>query len=151
MKYCVTTVGFIRKPDSDTIFIELEDRFWPAVLQLDRFSHIIVLWWIHERDTSEIRSNLRSYPPVEGAQMSGVFASRSPSRPTPLGLTIVKIVGIDEDLKRIYLDQIDAIDGTPVVDIKPYMPFSDKVDDARVPNWFRHNVPRYTNKPLSDD
>ncbi|MFW9848923.1 MAG: tRNA (N6-threonylcarbamoyladenosine(37)-N6)-methyltransferase TrmO [Candidatus Thorarchaeota archaeon] len=145
-----TTVGYIRKPDGDTIFIDIEEKYWPGALQLDKFSHIIVLWWIHERDTSEHRANLRDYPPVEGAELSGVFASRSPARPTPVGLTVVKIERVDEEMKRIYLDQIDAIDGTPVIDIKPYMPFSDKVDAARVPQWFVNNISRYTDKPLPD-
>ena len=150
MTFRATTIGYIRKPDAETIFIDFNEKFWPGVLQVDKFSHIIVLWWIHERDTAESRANLRDYPPIEGAELSGVFASRSPARPTPVGLTTVKIEQIDEDMMRIYLDQIDAIDGTPVIDIKPYMPFSDKVDDARVPKWFVNNESRYTDKPLSD-
>ena len=150
MTFRATTIGYIRKPDAETIFIDFDEKFWPGVLQVDNFSHIIVLWWIHERDNADSRANLRDYPPIEGAELSGVFASRSPSRPTPVGLTTVKIEQIDENMKRIYLDQIDAIDGTPVIDIKPYMPFSDKVDDARVPQWFVNNVSRYTDKPLSD-
>ncbi|MDF1540311.1 MAG: tRNA (N6-threonylcarbamoyladenosine(37)-N6)-methyltransferase TrmO [Candidatus Thorarchaeota archaeon] len=145
-----TIIGYIRKPDPESIYIEIDDKYWPGALQVDQFSHIIVLWWIHERNNAENRSNLRSYPPREGAALSGVFASRSPARPTPIGLTVVKIVLLDEENRRIYIDQIDAIDGSPVVDIKPYMPFSEKVDDARVPSWFRNNVPRYTAKPLSD-
>jgi len=145
-----TTIGRIRKPDTKSIYIEIDRQYWPGVLQVDQFSHIIVLWWIHERDNTENRKNLRDYPPTEGAALSGVFASRSPARPTPIGLTVTRVVGLDEEKNRIYLDQIDAIDGTPVVDIKPYMPFSEKVDDARVPSWFRNNSPRYTTKPLSD-
>ena len=145
-----TTIGHIRKPDAGSIYIEIDEQYWPGALQVDQFSHIIVLWWIHERDNAEDRMNLRDYPPTEGAALSGVFASRSPARPTPIGLTVVKIIRFDKEKKRIYLDQIDANDDTPVVDIKPYMPFSEKVDDARVPSWFRNNVPRYTTKPLSD-
>ncbi len=150
MSYHATTIGYIRKPDADTIFIDIDERYWPGALQLDKFSHIIVLWWIHERDNAEHRAHLRDYPPVEGAELSGVFASRSPARPTPVGLTVVRIERVDDQMKRIYLDQIDAIDGTPVIDIKPYMPFSDKVDEARVPQWFANNISRYTNKPLPD-
>jgi tRNA-Thr(GGU) m(6)t(6)A37 methyltransferase TsaA len=150
MKFIATTIGYIRKPDTETIFIDFNEGYWPGVLQLDKFSHIIVLWWIHERDNVENRANLRDYPPIEGAELSGVFASRSPARPTPIGLTVTQIDTIDEDKRRIYLDQIDAMDGTPVIDIKPYMPFSDKVDTAKVPQWFVNNVSRYTDKPLPD-
>ncbi|MFX1603774.1 MAG: tRNA (N6-threonylcarbamoyladenosine(37)-N6)-methyltransferase TrmO [Promethearchaeota archaeon] len=139
-----TIVGYVRKPDSGDIYIDIEEQFWEATINIDTFSHIIVLWWITGRDNSEDRDNLSDYPPQEGAELSGVFASRSPARPTPIGHSIVAIRKVDNDQRRIYLDQIDAFDDTPVVDIKPYMPTSDKVDDAKVPPWFKNNIPRYT-------
>lgn len=92
--------------------------------------------------------NLQDYPPQANAELSGVFASRSPARPTPIGLSIVALQHLDQATRRIYIDQIDAHHDTPVVDIKPYMPFSDKVDKAKVPDWFRENKPRYTSRPL---
>jgi tRNA (Thr-GGU) A37 N-methylase len=92
--------------------------------------------------------NLADFPPQETAKLSGVFASRSPARPTPIGLSIVAIQSVDVSTRRIYIDQIDAHHDTPVIDIKPYMPFSDKVDKAKVPSWFHDNEPRYTTKPL---
>lgn len=145
-----TQIATIRKPNPSTTYIEFKEKYWPGVLQLDKFSHIIVLWWIHERDSKENRMNLRDYPPVEGAELSGVFASRSPARPTPIGLSIVRIKRVDEDELRILIDQIDAIEGTPVIDIKPYMPFSDKVDNSRVPTWFLQNQSRYTERPFEE-
>ncbi|MFX0168399.1 MAG: tRNA (N6-threonylcarbamoyladenosine(37)-N6)-methyltransferase TrmO [Candidatus Hodarchaeota archaeon] len=148
MNLCASTVGFIRKRDDGLIFIEIEPQYWEATLQVDQFSHIIVLWWITGHDNPTSRANLQDYPPQEAAKLSGVFASRSPARPTPIGLSIVAIQRIDEETHRIYIDQIDAHDATPVVDIKPYMPFSDKVDVAKVPIWFRDNVSRYTSHPF---
>ncbi len=139
----VTTIGQILKND-DQIAIDIDPKYWDAALQVDKFSHIIVLWWITGRDNLQDRSNLKDYPPQSDAEMSGVFASRSPARPTPIGHSIVAITGIDNKHHRIEIDQIDAFDGTPVVDIKPYMPSSDRVDDARVPSWFKDNVSRYT-------
>ncbi|MFX1476209.1 MAG: tRNA (N6-threonylcarbamoyladenosine(37)-N6)-methyltransferase TrmO, partial [Promethearchaeota archaeon] len=118
--------------------------YWEATKQLGHFSHIIVLWWITGRDNPKDRSNLSNHPPQSGAELSGVFASRSPARPTPIGLSIVAITRIDKVRHQIYIDQIDAFDGTPIVDIKPYMPSSDKVDDARVAPWFLKNIRRYT-------
>ncbi len=118
--------------------------YWDAVLHLDKFSHIIVLWWITGHDTPESRRILQDYPPQEDAELSGVFATRSPARPTPVGLSIVALENLDDRTHRLYIDQIDAIDETPVIDIKPYMPSSDRVDSAKVPPWFRDNVPRYT-------
>ena len=139
-----TIVGYVRKPDSGDVFIEIEKQFWEAATNIDKFSHIIVLWWITGRDNPQDRANLSGYPPKEGAELSGAFASRSPARPTPIGHSIVAITKVDNNRRRIYLDQIDALGNTPVVDIKPYMPTSDRVDDAKVPVWFKNNTPRYT-------
>ncbi len=144
MKFYVTTVGYIRKPDVSSIFIEIAPQYWDATLKLDKFSHIIILWWITGHDNPTSRANLQDYPPQESAELSGVFASRSPARPTPIGLSVVAIKKIVKESHRIYIDQIDAHDNTPIIDIKPYMPFSDKVDNSKVPSWFRDNVPRYT-------
>ena len=147
MEFIATTVGHVRKPEDNLIYIEILPKFWDAVLQLDKFSHIIVLWWITGRDNPQDRSNLKNYPPKTTAEISGVFASRSPARPTPIGLSIVAIKEINEKSHRIIIDQIDARDETPVVDIKPYMPFSDRVDDVQIPKWFEDNTPRYTTWP----
>ena len=147
MEFIATTVGHVRKPEDNLIYIEILPKFWDAALQLDKFSHIIVLWWITGRDNPQDRSNLKNYPPKTTAEISGVFASRSPARPTPIGLSIVAIKEINEKTHRIIIDQIDARDETPVVDIKPYMPFSDRVDDVRIPKWFEDNTPRYTTWP----
>jgi tRNA-Thr(GGU) m(6)t(6)A37 methyltransferase TsaA len=147
MEFIATTVGHVKKHNENEIFIEILPEFWPATLQLDKFSHIIVLWWITGRDNPHDRSNLQGYPPKDNRELSGVFATRSPARPTPIGLSIVAIMEIDEDHHRIQIDQIDARDETPVVDIKPYMPFSDRVDVVRVPEWFEDNEPRYTTWP----
>lgn len=144
MKFCASTIGHIRKLDDEPIFIEIDAMYWDATQQLDKFSHIIVLWWITGHDNPTSRANLADFPPQENAELSGVFASRSPARPTPIGLSIVAVQKLDAKHHRIYIDQIDAHHDTPVVDIKPYMLFSDRVDNARYPIWFRDNVPRYT-------
>ena len=141
---CCSIVGYVRKEQDASIYIEIKEQYWEATLQLDKFSHIIVLWWITERDNPQARSNLSDYPPQSTAEKSGVFASRSPARPTPIGLSIVAIMDIEKEKHRIKIDQIDAFDSTPVVDIKPYMPSSDRVDEAKVPHWFQDNVRRYT-------
>ncbi|MFX1511482.1 MAG: TrmO family methyltransferase [Promethearchaeota archaeon] len=144
MKPHVTFIGIIKKPDDSSIYLEIDSKYWAAVLKLDEFSHCHVLWWITERDNPTDRSNLQDFPPQSDAEFSGVFASRSPARPTPIGLSIVAVTSINDENHRIYIDQIDAFDGTPIIDIKPYMPSSDRVDSARVPTWFKNNIPRYT-------
>jgi tRNA-Thr(GGU) m(6)t(6)A37 methyltransferase TsaA len=144
MELRASVVGIVRKSNADSVYLEINSEYWDAVLNLDKFSHAIILWWIHKHDNPKARSNLRDFPPQEDAELSGVFASRSPARPTPIGLSIVAIISVDDKTRRIWIDQIDAIDGTPMIDIKPYMPSSDRVDEARVPKWFENNVPRYT-------
>ncbi len=141
---CCSIIGHVRKEEGISIYIEILERFWEATLQLDKFSHLIILWWITGRDNPGDRANLSDYPPQTAAELSGVFASRSPARPTPIGHSIVAVTHLDEGKHRIYIDQIDAFDSTPIIDIKPYMPSSDKVDDARVPPWFLKNLRRYT-------
>ncbi len=139
-----TTIGYVRKEEGKPSSIDIESEFWDATLNLEKFSHIIVLWWITEFDNKDDRSNIQGVPPVENAELSGVFATRSPRRPTPIGHTICSIVQIDEDNQRIIVDHMDAFDSTPVIDIKPYLPSSDRVDSAKIPEWFTDNIPRYT-------
>ena len=139
-------VGYVRKREDEPPSIEIKSVYWDATLNLDLYSHIIVLWWITERDNTEDRANLKGKPPVENAEVSGVFATRSPRRPTPIGHTICAIEEIDTESCRIVIDHMDAFDGTPVIDIKPYLPSSDLVENAQFPIWFKDNVYRYSNQ-----
>lgn len=80
---------------------------------------------------SRVRNNIA---PVEAM---GTFATRSPHRPNPIGLTLVKIIKIEEN--RIYIDTIDAFKDTPIIDIKPYLPNGDRIDEEIfLPPWFAH-------------
>ncbi len=138
-------IGLVKKHNEET-FILLEDEYWDATLNLDKFSHLIVIWWIDGHDNPESRGTLVVTPkPARGnsSARSGVFACRSPVRPNPIGHSVVALIGIQDEGRRIVIDRIDARDGTPVVDIKPYMPTSDRVDGARVPSWFEDLEPRY--------
>jgi tRNA-Thr(GGU) m(6)t(6)A37 methyltransferase TsaA len=98
---------------------------------LDEFSHIIVIFYFHKTKKPaplKVHPRYRTEPtPV------GVFASRSPDRPNALGKTTVKL--LERRLNVLKVQGLDAIDGTPVIDIKPYIPDLDSVPDARVPRW----------------
>lgn len=138
-------IGCVRKCDDKT-FILLEHEYWDGTLNLDKFSHLIVLWWIDGHDNPESRRTLVVTPrPARGhsAARSGVFACRSPVRPNPIGHSVVALKGVQPEERRIMIDRIDARDGTPVLDLKPYMPTSDRVDDSRVPPWFEDLEPHY--------
>jgi len=134
----------VKKPEDGRIFLQIDSRFWDATLNVDKFSHIHVIWWATGLDMPDYRMHLQDVPPAEGAELSGVFASRSPARPNLLCLSIVKLLGVNDEQRILEIDQIDAKDETPILDIKPYLPSSDRVDDAKVPEWFKDLKKRYT-------
>jgi len=142
--YSIHPIGHVEKNDTG-IYLVINPEIWDATIHVDLFSHLIILWWIHERDTEENRTTLISYPPRnKGVEPSGAFSCRSPSRPNPIGHTIVKLLEVDVENHRLKIDHMDATHGSPIVDIKPYLPSSDRVDDARVAPWFIDLVPRYS-------
>jgi tRNA (adenine37-N6)-methyltransferase len=104
--------------------------------QIALFSHVIVLWWAHEHDNPGDRSTLITPLPYAPGQDAGVFASRSERRPNPIGLSICPILHVDEANGVIVVAWIDANDGTPILDLKPYVPVTDRVRDVGVAAWF---------------
>ncbi len=144
LEFVIQQIGHVKKDESG-IYLVIDLKYWDATIHVDLFSHLIVLWWIHERDTIEDRSTLISFPPRnKGNEPSGVFSSRSPSRPNPIGHTIVRLLEVDNRNKLLKIDHMDAHDGSPIIDIKPYLPSSDKVDNAGVAPWFKDLERRYT-------
>ncbi len=100
------------------------DEFWRQGLRgLDKFQHLIVLYWM-----DQARRDLILQKPRHKTEPTGVFALRSPARPNPIALAIVKILAIDEETGTIEIDAIDCLDGTPVVDIKPHFASIDAVE-----------------------
>jgi len=104
-----------------------------ALDEIEGFSHIIVLYWLHEISHSE-RAVKKVHPRGnEKLPLVGVLASRSPARPNPIGITTVKLLGRDRNVLKI--QGLDAIDGTPVLDIKPHIPRYDSPPKATTPDW----------------
>ncbi len=129
----VFPVGVIRKKE-DTIWVEIFEPYSDALLGLVGFSHIQVLYWFHENDTADRRKTLRVHPRGDKENpLTGVFATHSPLRPNLIGLTICKIKSIQE--RCIEIEDIDAFDGTPVIDIKCYIPDPVADSDIRLPSW----------------
>jgi tRNA-Thr(GGU) m(6)t(6)A37 methyltransferase TsaA len=111
--------------------IVIDRNLTEALDNLDEFSHIIILYWIHRsRRPSPVKVHPRGDP--ERALM-GVFATRSPSRPNPIGKATVKLLERKGNILKV--QGLDAIDGSPVLDIKPYIPGYDSVENARAPSW----------------
>lgn len=113
--------------------IEVEPALAEALRGIDGFSHLIVLTWLHLA-AAEPREQL-SLRPGGAARLPllGVFALRVAGRPNPLGCSVVRLLGLEGTALRVL--GLDAIDGTLVLDLKPYLPPYDSVPDARLPGW----------------
>ena len=105
--------------------IEVEAPYRAGLDGLERFSHAIALYWMHEA-----RRDLIVQAPKHSPVPRGVFGLRSPLRPNPIALAVVRILSIDAASGRIEIDAIDCLDGTPLLDIKPYLPSVDAVPEA---------------------
>jgi tRNA-Thr(GGU) m(6)t(6)A37 methyltransferase TsaA len=112
--------------ESDAVCtVELDDRYVPALKEVETCSHLILLYWMDKAP----RNLVRQVPGHYGVQR-GTFALRSPARPNPIALSVVRLVGIDGN--RLSVIGLDCLDGTPLVDIKPYFASVDSVPDAEV-------------------
>jgi tRNA (adenine37-N6)-methyltransferase len=133
-------VGAIRKSEGGASFVEVFEEFTDGLLGIEQFSHILLFCWFEQSDTAERRSTLRVHPRNDKANpLTGVFATRSPRRPNPIAVYISRVLGIQKN--RIEIDPLDAFDGTPVIDIKPYIPLSDAIQEATVPSWVDKDNP----------
>jgi len=120
-----------RKSEDVVSEIIVNSSLTEALDNLDEFSHIIVLYWIH-RSRRPAPKKVHPMGNPEHALM-GVFATRSPDRPNPVGKTTARLLRRRDNVLTV--QGLDAIDGTPVIDIKPYIPGYDSVDNARAPSW----------------
>lgn len=143
-EYVIHPVGKVVKSKDKTILKVFPD-YQDALLGLDGFSHVIVLYWFDRNDNPEKRSILRVHPRRdERNPLTGVFATRSPVRPNLMGLSICRIQSVDHG--NIAVDKIDAFDGTPIIDLKPFIVDNDCVSSAEMPGW----VNRYRKEPRNE-
>ena len=102
-----------------------------ALEGLAHFSHVWLLF-VFDRNRGGTKSKV-SPPRLDGVK-TGLFATRTPHRPNNLGLSLMRLDGVEKETLR--LSGVDLVDGTPIIDVKPYLPFSDSAADARVAPWF---------------
>jgi tRNA-Thr(GGU) m(6)t(6)A37 methyltransferase TsaA len=134
----VNPIGTVRI-NEEGVFIELDAKYAPALKELDGFSHLNVIWWFSDFDNEQSREVLEASSPYRnGPPSMGVFATRSPVRPNPVALSSASILWVDAKKARIAVAYIDAHDGSPVIDLKPYTPSLDRVEKPRVPDWCSH-------------
>lgn len=126
-------------PSANGFVIQLESRYAQGLIGLDDFSHALVLWWASEGDSDALRDTLIYQKPYTNNPADvGVFGSRSPSRPNPIGLSVIRVIQVDQVNACVTTPYIDAAPDTPIIDIKPYFPASDRVNSAEMPAWCAH-------------
>lgn len=121
-----------------------EPEFKDALRYLDTFSHIWVIFQFHQ-NSGEPWRKLTTTPRVGAPERVGTFASRSPHRPNGLGISALKLDFINFDAKggiEIYVSGVDLLDGTPVFDIKPYVPYVDSIPEA-TGSFTEFEIPKY--------
>ena len=112
--------------------IEVYQEYITGLEDLDGFSHIILIYYFHlSKDYS-----LKVKPFMDNT-LRGVFATRAPSRPNPLGLSIVRLMKINENI--LYIKDVDIVDNTPLLDIKPFVPEFDSRNNIRI-GWLKENI-----------
>ncbi|WP_062112452.1 tRNA (N6-threonylcarbamoyladenosine(37)-N6)-methyltransferase TrmO [Aureimonas sp. AU40] len=104
--------------------VEIDLAFRPALERLEPESHVHLLTWLHQS-----RRDLALQMPRHAEAASGTFALRSPVRPNPIGLSLVRLLEIDRVSGRLVIDAIDVLDGTPLLDIKPYFASVDRLEE----------------------
>jgi tRNA-Thr(GGU) m(6)t(6)A37 methyltransferase TsaA len=127
-------INFIGFVDKGTTKVRILPEFCKGLQGLEDFSHLIILYWFHQRDTPDERRTLQVTPKRHpGAPQVGVFSTRSPSRPNPIGICVVELLGIKNCILEV--KGLDAAEGSPIIDIKPYLPRADSIAHARTPEW----------------
>ena len=113
-----------------TCEIYLNPELVPAAAGLEGFSHVIVLFWMDRTEAPRLKVVPQG---KSDAPELGVLATREALRPNPIGLTVCELIRCDGE--RLTVRGLDVIDGTPVIDVKPYIPKIDRVETARFPEW----------------
>lgn len=122
--------------------IEVFEEFRPGLKDLDRFSHIILIYIFHRSQGYKLE-----VVPFLDTTPRGLFSTRAPKRPNPIGLSTVQLDRVEEG--RLYVQNIDILDGTPLLDIKPYIPEIYSHTEIRI-GWFEKGW-KTVNKLKSDD
>jgi tRNA-Thr(GGU) m(6)t(6)A37 methyltransferase TsaA len=113
--------------------IMIDRCYEKGLIGLDNFSHIIVIFFMHKANF-DINSHLTRKPQDrQDMPFLGIFAQRAKHRPNPIGISSVKLLSVKENIVRV--QGLDAIDETPIIDIKPYFPIYDSMVNVKTPSW----------------
>lgn len=143
-KFGVPRQSGVVKESRATLIFEEKYRSAEALRGLENYSHVWVIWGFSQAKCEKFSPTVRP-PRLGGNRRIGVFATRSPFRPNGLGLSVLKLESIEKTEKYghvLHLLGADMLDGTPVYDVKPYLPSFDKIDDAT--GGFSEHLEDYT-------
>jgi tRNA-Thr(GGU) m(6)t(6)A37 methyltransferase TsaA len=140
MKGKLRFIGIVQESEEQEGRIQIFPEYCSGLKGIEAFSHLIVLYWLHLRDSEKERSVLLVIPRRHAVNIeTGVFACRSPSRPNPIALCVVELVRVEGCILTV--QGLDALKGSQIVDIKPYIPRADSIPHARAPDWTHHGPP----------
>lgn len=122
--------------------VVLEPEYEEGLQDLEGFSHVILVYYFHQAN----RHQLRVKPFLDDVKR-GLFATRAPDRPNPIGISVVRLLSIQDNVLEI--ENLDILDGTPLLDLKPYIPDFDQPGDVRI-GWLENKRDEIPGK-LSDD
>ncbi|MHA1410380.1 MAG: tRNA (N6-threonylcarbamoyladenosine(37)-N6)-methyltransferase TrmO [Candidatus Odinarchaeia archaeon] len=121
-----------RYGDGAYAVIEVFPEFVDGLKDLDGFSHIFLLYFFHRSGKYSL-----TVKPYLDREEHGVFATRAPSRPNPIGLSLVELVEVVEN--KLYVKDVDVYDGSPILDIKPYIPYFDIRSTTKI-GWLTNKI-----------
>jgi tRNA (adenine37-N6)-methyltransferase len=139
----ITPIGVVRNSVSEAVDdhwgkviseIHIDDELARGLKGLEDWSHVVVIYYMHSAQFDPAKHLVRRPQEREDMPELGIFAQRARHRPNKIGITAVKVMGIEGSIIRV--KGLDAIDGTPVLDIKPYAPVYDGASSPAVPAWF---------------
>lgn len=135
-EYVIRPIGRVEAHEDGSATLRIDEPYRAGLRGLDGFGHLEVLWWSHLADADELRGLVDAGRPYVGLDCDlGIFVTRSPMRPNPVSLTTVEAGAIDVEAGTVETPYLDAEDGTPLVDLKPYTPSIDRIATPRVPAW----------------
>jgi len=146
----IQAIGFVKSPVHEPL-----DENWGKVISeihidpclirglqgLEQFSHILVVFYMHQASHDPKTDLVRRPQGRSDMPEVGIFAQRAKHRPNPIGITAVRLLSVEG--ATLTVKGLDAIDGSPVLDIKPYVPEFDRMDETKVPAWMKKLLEGY--------
>jgi len=135
--FTCSPIGTVSNPGKGPVELRIDPRYADGLLGLDAWSHVQVFYWFDKNDTPQRRAVLRVHPRGDARNpLTGVFACRAPVRPNLIALSTCRILSVKNGV--VTVDKIDAFEGTPILDLKPYAPGPDRGHGPiRTPDWVR--------------